>query len=174
MTQHDLLDRLSQLESEVTLIRAALLAQPEPKPTSLLTKPEPGSEEGYWFISGDWSGAVLLESAQANEDDPKYYEGGNMFQTDKLADAYAEAIETMLLLRHQPGTEPALAKKVQLVISPRFGPDRLQICEWSSMDIKAEYLSPCFQTQDAAQAAIDTIGADRILRMFKTLHHVGG
>lgn len=83
---------------------------------------------------------------------------------------YADALDTLLLLRHQPGTEAASDGKDQWLIDT--SDDGLTLDYWMGAHFKLRFISPCFASDADAQAAIDTIGADRILRMFHTLHGV--
>src|SRR5690606_13974996 len=100
------LERLTALESEASALRKIIEA-PEPAP-SLLTKPKLRSRVYYWAVGHTTGGGTLTtNSLQACSLDPEVYVTGNIFQTEALAQSYAEAIDTMLLLRHQPGTVPA-------------------------------------------------------------------
>lgn len=86
------------------------------------------------------------------------------------ADAYADALDTLLRLRHQPGTEAATSIARQFLVVIKDG--AADVDYYTNGECKLERISPCFATESDAKAAIDTIGADRILRMFHTLHGV--
>jgi hypothetical protein len=92
------------------------------------------------------------------------------FASFKQRNAYADALDTLLMLRHQPGSEAANGENMQWSIETEA--NDLEITYWDSLDFKLRSLSPFFSTEEAAKSAIDTIGADRILRMFRTLHGV--
>ncbi len=81
-------------------------------------------------------------------------------------DDYYYAIDTMLELRQQPGSEAAKDGVRQYLIS--FDCD----VENRTTTYKIGMISPCFKTEEHAEAAIKAVGADRIARMFKVLHGV--
>lgn len=165
------LTRLNALESEAQALRKILEA-PEPA-ASLLTKPEPGNNDTYWAVGRTCGPTYSLSVGKmcATERDLQAYSHGNLFQSKELAQAYAEAIDTMLLLRHQPGTVPA-ADLSQVYINTKDSGARCNTATDSNIFSKMYRLSPCFAIHEQAQAAIDVVGEQRILRMFKTFHHV--
>lgn len=171
MNKNEALERLTALESEAAALRKIIEA-PEPAP-SLLTKPEPLSRQDYWCItdSTDICEAVFRVKDGAARH-ASHYVGGNIFTNEAVAKAYTEAIDTLLLLRHQPGTVAPVHDEAQCVIEPKVGATVPYVQEWNNLDTKVSRLSPCFGTHGQAQAAIDAIGADRIERMWKTLHHI--
>lgn len=171
MDKHEALKRLDALESEAAALRKIIDA-PEIAP-SLLTKPEPGSGQPYYAIDGTAvQGTVVSGTYNACSSNPEAYRHGNIFTDRATAEAYAESIDTMLLLRHQPGTVPAVNDIEQFVIAPESYGTAPRVDSWRDIDTKAARLSPCFATREHAQAALDAIGADRIERMWKTLHHI--
>lgn len=169
MDKSKTLERLNALESEAKELRKIIEA-PE-QPPSLLTKPEPGIQDITYRVSAtgygrlrSYTGAIV-----ASNDGP--YNHGNNFQSEELADAYAEAFDTLLLLRHQPGTV-APTGAIQWLISVNF---YLTTCSTLMEDNKFKKLTritPCFASEEHAKQAIETVGEERILRMFKTLHHI--
>lgn len=170
MNHTDALTKLAQLEKETKELRA-ILEKPE-SAGSLLTKPVPGKHEPFWFLSESDDGLLLLpHEGQSSTSSKEFYKVGNIFQSEAIAQAYAEAIDTMLLLRHQDGTEEITAK-IQYVIEPNDSIHGVYIENWLTTWCKLRLISPCFVTEEAAQSAIATIGAERILRMFKTFHGI--
>lgn len=95
------------------------------------------------------------------------FEQRNMqaFETVEQARAYAEAFNTLLDLRRQPGSEAAEDEKRQWLI--RGDGD----VEWFAMLVaKIENTCPCFDSKESAEAARDAVGLDRVLKMYNTLH----
>jgi hypothetical protein len=105
-----------------------------------------------------------------------YNIGGPMNQDwvrgETTALAYADALDTLLMLRHQPGSEPAKDEEQWTIRTGDVQRGTLSTTYLFGTNVKASRISPCFATDADARAAIDTIGADRILRMFRTLHGV--
>lgn len=159
------LQRIEQLEKELAELKAQHTAAP-----SLLTKPMPGSGAAYWGLRASTRRGFCAEPSLARVTDPAFYNHGYFFQSKALSDAYAEAIDTMLLLRHQPGTVSAKAGDTKYLIRTELQGEEIVITN-ADGDF-TDLLCPAFSTEAHAKAAIDTLGADRILRMFKVLHHV--
>lgn len=171
MDKTQALARLTALESEALALRKIIEA-PEPA-KSLLTKPEPGSGKTYFAVTGNGISPLHTYAYTAIATSPSAYQQGSIFQTQTLAEAYAQAIETMLLLRHQPGTVPANSGTYVLRVVTHYGqPILIKPDTWNSTGFVASFISPCFDTEADAIAAINTVGEERILRMFKTFHHI--
>lgn len=163
------LARLTTLEAEANEIRKILEA-PE-RAASLLTKPVPLSGSEYWRLDKNTCTAGF-NTQDDRAVDSTSYPGGNIFQSEKLAKDYAEAINTMLLLRHQPGTEPVSGRD-QYVIQPSGALTVVEAICYLNPNMKLARLSPSFSTKDHAIAAIESVGMARIMKMFKDLHHFG-
>lgn len=170
MDKQQALAELAALKERADALEKIINA-PEVAP-SLLTKPEPGGGKRYYTICGRAKRITEAEQYHTNDPNPEVYKHGNIFTDLEIAEAYAEAVDTMLLLRHQPGTVAAKEGKEQFVIDIEGVSLRPFICPLEDLDMKAGYLSPCFITRKHAQDAVDAIGADRIVRMFKTFHHI--
>lgn len=173
MDKSKALERLNALESEAKELRKIIEA-PEAA-SSLLTKPVPLSSQAYyWSLTHDaYDGTVSFQTSSRKAVVATEYSGGNIFQSQELTEAYAEAFDTMLLLRHQPGTVTATWNLTQWVIQP--SDDHmltLEVDDWIGLASKSGFISPCFATESDALRAIKTVGEERILRMFKTLHHI--
>lgn len=180
MDKQKAIERVRYVEEKIELARAEvqelrkIIDTPEPA-GSLLTKPEPGSDRKYWVLGSDSSGGLFALHYGARASVPLAYVGGAIFQSGELAVAHADAINTMLLLRHQPGSEEATGM-MQFLIEVIGAAGCLEVRTMARSDraAKMNKLSPCFVTRDAAEQALQIVGADRVLTMFKTLHHVGG
>jgi hypothetical protein len=172
------LSRLNQLEKASARIaeEAAelrkIIEAPE-RAQSLLTKPEPGSDQRYFRIVAN-NGIMGVEAAQFINKNEHYYASGNVFQSESIAAAHVEAINTMLLLRHQPGTEKVKDEVGQQYIRPNQNLSGLEFVSGGEgpAKFKCWMISPCFVNKNYAEAAVIVIGAERILRMFKTLRGI--
>lgn len=172
MDKDKALERLNILETEAKEFHKIIEA-PDPAP-SLLTKPVPGSGDQYWIVTEGGS-YCQLSNAERNAfaTHADYYTHGNLFQSEELAKAYAEAFDTMLLLRHQPGTvAPKISGSQWIIKTSNEQMISLFVDGWCRWPTKSQSISPCFVTKKDAQRAIETVGEERIIRMFKTLHHV--
>ena len=116
--------------------------------------------------------SLLTANGGPNGSNVAYWMNSPAVEDTNVAHAYADALDTLLMLRHQPGSEVARDEEAQWAIECSDDGKSLRLSSWGCINYKVPYLSPCFSTREAAQAAIDTIGADRILRMFRTLHGV--
>lgn len=94
---------------------------------------------------------------------------GNLFPTEQIAKDYAKALNTMLLLRRCEGTIPATSSR-QYVI--RYIDNEVWVDSFNDFGAKVEMICPCFDTQENTEAAIEQIGKDNIIRMFKTFHGI--
>lgn len=163
MNKTEALARLQALENETAALRKIIEA-PEDAP-SLLNKATKWDQE-YWQINSDFSGGL---SVRKNNGDG-HVTGGNCFTTQKQAQAYADAIETMLLLRHQPGTIPPQKGRFTIAMSHRM--ESVLVEDGWTERVKTMFICPFFETEEHAASALAAVGADRILRMFKTFHHI--
>ncbi len=84
---------------------------------------------------------------------------------------YKAAITTMLLLRQQPGSEAVKDEEYQWIVTPTKE-GSVKSDYWDGILSKLSEISPCFRTKEHAEAAIKAVGADRIQKMFHTLHGV--
>lgn len=167
------LARLTALEAEAAALRE-ILSKPDRK-ASLLVKPEAKSQGNFWRVFNDGLLGLLAVRRDASVfSDDDLAKSDNVFQSKALASAYAEAFETFLALRHCEGTEAVAHEKTQFTIEPAEARNpSLMVDSWVGLGCKMRRISPMFATREDAQAAIDKLGADRILKMFRTFHHVG-
>lgn len=156
--------RIETIEQELAALRQIIDA-----PGALLPSPGVHTGETYWVLGSNTPRGFIPRpfGAEHVED---YSALPNMFTNEEVARAYAEAIVTFLLLRRQPGTEPANNEELQWQIVP----DTVSVvCDSTvSLSRKVARISPCFESYDKANAAISTIGRDQITRMYRTFHHV--
>ena len=168
MNKQQILERMAALEqqaealkAEAGALRTELEKQPEVKKSLLHT---PGGE--YWKMGIGQAGPFAAQRPEYADD-----HSSNVFPSEEMALAYAEAIDTMLLLRHQPGTVGIEEGRQMYSIDPESGNPTIK--QWWSLDCWSTRISPCFDSAESAQAAIDAIGDGRIRHMFRTFHHVG-
>lgn len=176
MNKADAIAELVQIEKHAAELRAIIDA---PSGDSLLNKPEMGSGDRYWSLSSNWAdkreSSLEPYSLIAMSDEPRAYRGGNIFTDKNTANAYADAIDTMLLLRHQPGSCAPSKGTVNYDIGISYDVSNSYLISakyWTGGGSKMDRISPCFQDRAAAEAAIKAIGSDKLIRMFKTFHHV--
>lgn len=93
---------------------------------------------------------------------------GNPHVGSNVSDAYAEAFNTILDLRRQPGSEVAEDGKHQWYINSNGVVAYTADLEW-----KLQQLCTMFDSEASALAARKAVGFVRILRMYNTLHGRG-
>lgn len=167
MNKQAAIERLNALEAEAKALRK-VIEEPESAP-SFLSKPVPGSKDEYFRIGTESTGRFSVIESVAHNHEAAYYTHGSTFQSEELATDYAEAIDTMLLLRHQPGT-----------VSPIPGRQAYGISWWkraaniviAPLESGTVLISPHFSSREYAEAALQTIGPDKIIRMYKTFGNI--
>lgn len=133
--------RLDALETEAAALRKIIEA-PEP------TAKEPLLPDGIAF--------ACIEGPEL----------GKLARNARIA--YADAFNTLLDLRRQPGSEAAVDGKAQWYVNYSG------VAEYyETLGRKAECISPFFDSPDSALAAKEAVGWDRIKRMMDTLHGRG-
>lgn len=93
--------------------------------------------------------------------------------TKELAEAYSSAFETFIKLRQQPGSVGASIDGYHYFIHP----STTNICivtKRQDITHKLAHISPCFSTQEYAEAAIKNVGEETILQMMRTFSHYEG
>ena len=158
----DALKRLDTLEAEAKELRTIIDAPDEP--LNDVFYPEVGGD--YWALKQSicGSGWRAQEFTRSSGDSKQAY-----FRTVKAASAYGEAFSTMLDLRAQPRGE-------------REEGDRRDYCVTADEeDVYTDFwygaysntvLSGGFNSDEAAGAAIETVGKDSITKAAKTLARV--
>ena len=163
MNKQEALNRLSALESEATKLRAILKA-PEQTAT-LLERIVPESGQEYWYPTA-LSGQVSY--GYANAENKIFYDLA--FTTGKQALEYRAALATLLDLRRQPGSENPKNGVWQWAILLNEDNSGVFTDDLIGAHTKSSLISPCFHSEEHAEAAINAVGHDRIIHMFKTLH----
>lgn len=139
MDKKEALKRLAALETEAAKLREALVEAPEPVEKKPLLN---------YDITCDNATFFGVEEAAKKE-----------------AQAYADAINTLLDLRRQPGSEAAKRMTKQWLIDAGGTVQYVCNTEW-----KLQQLCPMFDSAESALAAKEAVGWDRIKRMMDTLH----
>lgn len=174
MNKEEALTRLTKLENEAKELRKILeetppaCAEVPAAPRSLLTRPEPGSGVHYYRTIGEWDTPSTHIACNV---DRKEYKGGNYFQSLELAKKYRDAIRTLLLLRHQPGTTHLQDTTLDKRFIDFLGTCNLRVSPGGPFEYRIMGLSPAFISEHWALRAIENVGKDRILDMAKTLSH---
>lgn len=142
---------------------------PEPAlPDALIKSPTVG--KGYGRITHSPAHGFSTSSIYVLRPEQDICDQGNLFIDTELTRAYAQALDTLLLLRRQPGTEvPSIRSQYQLEF---LAEGNLVVARNQRIAYKLTQISPCFKSDYWAQRALSTVGLPRIKRMFEVLHGV--
>lgn len=93
-----------------------------------------------------------------------------LYPDQETAKAYHEALDTFIQLRKCHGSEPVTDTEQYFIspnesVSPRILSSRF-------IGDKVSEISPAFDTRQNAQNAINSVGEENIINMFKTFHGV--
>ena len=88
-----------------------------------------------------------------------------------ILDEYYKAFKTFLLLRQQEGSEPPKDGE-QWCIVCNSSTVELYVSSFIHQDNKINRLIPSFKTVEYAQKAINFVGEENIIHMFKTFHGI--
>ena len=150
--------QLEKLEAEVQKLKE-IINKPE-KAGSLLP------EEGTHCIFPS-SGRLSTSGVET-----MFKYGVNRFPSEDIAQSYAEAFNTMLALRKCEGSCTTVNGKEQWSIDIDQSLKDMEIYAYLGNYSKIINLSPSFSSKEYAQAAIDKVGKENIIKMFKTLHGI--
>lgn len=164
LTRQQALERLLSLETEAAQLKKML--DEKVLSNSLLSEPIVGFP--YYYMSEDENGK--LEISEAFSD--KKVEHINAFSTKEQAAAYLDAWETMLLLRRKEGSEESSDRRFQWMIELDLDTNKPIVIRRYVLNSKITRISCSFDSEEAAKKAIKSIGAERIVRMFNTLHGI--
>ena len=145
--------QLEKLEAEVQKLKE-IINKPE-KAVSLL-------EDGEWLM--------CLQ--------PYHWRYGTQpvdpfnFESSSIAQSYSEAFNTMLALRKCEGSCTTVNGKDQWSIDIDVSLKDTEIYAYLGNYSKIIALSPSFSSKEYTQAAIDKVGKENIVKMFKTLHGI--
>ena len=150
--------QLEKLEAEVQKLKE-IINKPE-KAVSLL------EEKGEYMVYNSDGKFCAVRVAYP------YDLGANRFTSAYIAQAYSEAFNTMLALRKCEGSECCIDGKFQSAIGVSPFLEDLRVFNYTSSYAKFDTTSPMFISKEYAQAAIDKVGKENIIKMFKTLHGI--
>lgn len=120
------------------------------------------NHQGYFYLEY-WRSEFTSVEVGGNSVHPMH------FADEEQCKRYAEALTTFILLRKQPGSEVAKDKELQYIIDCNMA-GNLVIEECSISGFKIGNISPCFNSEESARKAIETLGEERILNMLKYFH----
>jgi hypothetical protein len=161
MNKTEALERMDQLAKEMQADLDSFLTKKEEAQAlrEIIEAPEPaGSLLPSMKLQGETC-YYLREAARQSF----------WFKTHEQRDAYASAIDTLIELRRQPGTEKPNGNRQWVIANFEEGID---VSDHYSKQLKLDMVSPCFSTEAQAQSAFEKIGADRLKQMFNCLHGV--
>jgi len=168
--KEQLLNKLAELQKNITDAQKQAeelqkqINEPE-KPKALLERVEEGSVDAYYYFTS--MNDIAL--ATANNTSPNTYKG-TVFTTQEQAENYRKAFEVFLELRRCEGSE-VVSTDTQFVIRPFDSTvDCIEVAESTHCAAKASDISPCFDSRESANRAINKLGAENILHMFRTFH----
>lgn len=167
-----LMHEIAQKKVALAVLEAKLRGMEQ----ALLANPVLGSHDNYWRIETNSFGDFEIKSCVARSILAANHTHGNAFQSESMANSFADALKALLILRHQPGT-CASFEDVQWVIEPyqashRLNDIRVTVKACLPTWVKASKLSPCFSSRESAEQAIAKITEARLLRMFCTFAQV--
>lgn len=155
LVEEEKMDKIEELETKIKELSdeiEKLKAEKENEPW----KPKDGEE--YWFIYH--SGAVLSISWHGEPVDEKRYAIGNVFKTEEEAEFRAEQLKVEAELRRFARPFEIGGKNYTLQYG-RNG-DKIDITFFELLQCGNMY----FPSEEIAQKAIDTVGADRIKKYY--------
>ena len=89
----------------------------------------------------------------------------------EMLENYQKAFETFIALRQCNGTASPLQDNRQWIIKVSQDIKQAFLSYYCYNGFKMSVLSPCFSSQEFAQEAIDKLGQEAIMHMFKTFSH---
>lgn len=161
--------RLKALEEEAASLRVQIAALPP----ALLARPNPSAGERYWSVATSIRPGAPLCASYLASPIAECYLSANMFFEEKTAQRYAEAIETLLTLRQQPGTVTADSDGQWVIeVGSAGNPSgEVRAAFLTHIGSKRSRISPSFSKETHAVAAIREVGERRIEAMFRTFGH---
>lgn len=159
-TKKELIERAEAMKAELKQMEQAINAMQDDKPVSPVFIPTYGRPEKYYYISGLGSTCPGVDIGTNSEMDRP------TFRTKEAAQAYLEAFQTILelhVLSDWSGVGNAYVWCVARYLSEQHVKATVHSIPFSN------HLFGRFANQQSAQAAIDKVGEDRILRAFDVL-----
>lgn len=162
MKKHELEAAIKAAQAELERLQA-IEPEPDPHPMTLpLERVRRGVRYGQIATLGDAQQLTEFRDPM----DAALWKVGNYYATREQAEAYADAFEVLRLIRRQPGiVDPSSGKEVHRPTAR----DNLIIVDWYRRPCATSCMFPCFESHDAAQAAVDAVGAERLIKTAKWL-----
>jgi len=158
MKKHELEAAIAAAEAKFAELRA-MKQEPELHPMTLpLERASRGTE--YTFLDSVRNALVILEAGFGS--DAARWATANYYASEEQAERYADAFEVMRLMRRQPGIVAADAEgsKHRPCVTMRGD----VFIESIGAPFRSSCMFPCFESQQAAEAAVAAVGADRLVR----------
>ena len=153
---------LAAAQAELDRLRAIV-----PEPDELATV-LPGRQPQYertWYINSAMQSGHTTDYYDPT--DNSLYLCGNYFSSHEQATRYAEALSTLLLMRRQPGqVDPSRERHEVVAVCGEYVAITGVLIPYNTG--LQRFMFPAF-TPGYAQAAVDAIGAERIVRTAKWL-----
>lgn len=154
MKKHELDAAITAAEEELARLRAMT---PEPELHPMTLPLERCSSYGHIASTGE----VQMIEDTAKIWDNAAWTTANYYASTEQAARYADAFEVMRLMRRKPGIVGANAVGSKYRPTVEAGELRIQRLTY----VAASYcMFPCFESQQAASAAVAAVGADRLVR----------
>lgn len=167
MKKHELEAAIAAAQAELERLQA-MQSEPELHPMTLpLERVQWGGK--YWKTAGDDKTLERPEFRDALDD--IMWKTANYYASKEQATAYADAFEVLRLIRRQPGIVDPTGDSS--VYRPTVTDDRKVAVFLSQHVFPGFCMFPCFRSEQAAQAAIDAVGAERMIKAAKWLAGVG-
>ena len=163
--------RFAELTAELAEVQKIIDST---EPDSLISV---NGDDFYYLTTGDYVYGSFLPRLFTEKDNIRM-RGAAIFENIEQAHSYAFAIEMMVSLRHMPGTIIPYKweqDRTMYTIEPRFIDGEIvdiMIGSWLRRESTVSKISPAFATKEDALNAINVIGVKRLIRMYKTFHHL--
>jgi hypothetical protein len=154
------ISRIEAIEKELQELKKVVEQEDKAEVDCLIASPVENHGEHFFIMDDDNS--FSAESCGS------YHQVGMHFADAEQCKLYAEALTTFILLRKQPGSEAAVSGKEQWTFQPEGATLESLYC--NEYEYKICSISPWFSSEKAAYEAIKSLGAERILSMFKAFH----
>lgn len=157
MKKHELEAAIAAAQAELERLQAI-----EPEELHPMTLPLGRMCIGkrYWQIISEGNARSLKEGCDIL--DSSLWNTGNYYDSEEQAAAYADAFEVMRLIRRQPGiVDPSSSGNVY---RPKISSNGMIFIDCLAVHYLSFCMFPCFKSQQAAHAAIDAVGAERLVR----------
>lgn len=114
--------------------------------------------------------ASLENKLAEKQDEPQPLRGWDFDWVDAKPKPWIEAMRVLWELRQCAGVEASTNDCLQYTISLYSG--KIEYLRWSDLSPKVVRLFPSFSTVEHVEAAVEKVGADRIMAMFNYMNGV--